>query len=210
MKIKAIILDLDNTIFPVSSIGHMLFKPLFHLLEDEKALQDELENIEKDIMRKPFQKVAAQYSFGESLIQEGMALLRTLTVDFPITPFDDYHLVKELPVRRFLVTMGAVTMQQGKVDQMHLADDFEGIHIIDPETSSRTKKDVFQEILDLHQFQSTEILVVGDDPDSEIKAAMELGMHYVLFDKVEFNPHLTGLNRVTGFKEVVNYIMEHH
>jgi putative hydrolase of the HAD superfamily len=34
MRKKAIILDLDNTIYPVSSIGDKLFKSLLHLISD--------------------------------------------------------------------------------------------------------------------------------------------------------------------------------
>ena len=144
MKIKAIIFDLDNTIFPVYSIGNDLFKPLFNLIDEKREYKGDLEDIKKDIMRKPFQKVALEYSFSEKLLKEGLEVLNGLTGDMEMTVFEDYSEVKKIPCTKFLVTTGFVKMQQGKIKNLGIDKDFEEIHIIDPQKSNQTKKDVFK------------------------------------------------------------------
>src|SRR4051812_33547952 len=79
MKKKAIIFDLDNTIYPVESIGEDLFKSLFQLITDVGEYEGDIQQIKKDIMRKPFQKVGADYSFSEHLLREGTSLLKNLS-----------------------------------------------------------------------------------------------------------------------------------
>src|SRR5688572_11508653 len=118
MKKKAIILDLDNTIFPVPSIGHKLFAPLFTLIEQEGSHQDDLEKIKDEVMRRPFQQVAKDYHFGEQLTRKCVEVLKELAYNDKIEPFEDYVIVKRWPVDKFLVTTGFVKMQQSKVDQM--------------------------------------------------------------------------------------------
>ncbi len=56
MNKKAIILDLDNTIYPVSSIGEELFKDLFRLIEEYEVFNGDMETIKKDIMNSNLRK----------------------------------------------------------------------------------------------------------------------------------------------------------
>lgn len=191
MRKKAIILDLDNTIFPVPSIGHKLFAPLFALIEQEGSHKDELEKIKDEVMRRPFQHVAKDHHFSEALTQKCVAILKELAYNDKIEPFEDYALVKRWPVDKFLVTTGFVKMQQSKVDSMGLAPDFKEIHIVDPATTNKTKKDVFADIIQRHGYAKEEMLVIGDDPNSEIKAARELGIDAVLYDKFKRYPDTT-------------------
>jgi putative hydrolase of the HAD superfamily len=69
MSKKAIIYDLDNTIYPVSSIGNELFGPLFQLIQEHHEQTNSMDAIKDDIMRKPFQVVAANYKFSKQLTQ---------------------------------------------------------------------------------------------------------------------------------------------
>ena len=206
MKKKAIIIDLDNTVYPVSSIGEELFRPLFQLIEDSGDYTGELDEIKQEIMRKPFQKVAEEYKFSDKLAEQGIALLEELTYDKKMTAFEDYTEVRSVPCQKFLVTTGFTKMQQSKVQQLGIADDFEEVHIVDPQLSDKTKKDIFEEIVDRYGFDPAEVLVVGDDPESEVKAAKELGMDAVLYDKMNFNPHLNDNNRITDFKQLKDFL----
>ena len=78
MKKEYIILDLDNTIYPVHSIGEDLFKTLFALIETSSELEGAFELIRRDIMRKPFQVVAKEYGFSDELTASGIELLKDL------------------------------------------------------------------------------------------------------------------------------------
>lgn len=206
MKKKAIILDLDNTVYPVASIGEELFKPLFHLLEKRGEYTGDLEVIKTEIMRKPFQKVAEEFSFSDQLTDEGVALLANLTYDKQMSAFEDYAEFKNIPGNKFLVTTGFTKLQQSKVKQLGLENDFVEIHIVDPKISDKTKKDIFQDIMARHQYTPAEVLVVGDDPNSEIQAALDLGIDVVLYDKLNFNPDVTVLNRITDFGQLKDFI----
>lgn len=201
MNKKAIILDLDNTIYPVSSIGDELFKPLFQLILENGEYLEDIDLIKKDIMRKPFQKVASEYSFSNKLLEKGLGFLQEVSCTMKISVFEDYNEVKNIPIKKFLVTTGFTKMQHSKVAQLGITNDFEEIHVVDPQLSDKTKKDVFADILTRFQLNSSEVLVIGDDPNSEIKAANELGIDTVLYDKQNFNPN-TNIRRITDFTQL--------
>jgi putative hydrolase of the HAD superfamily len=206
VAVKVLILDLDNTIYPVTSIGEELFRPLFQKIAASGAYQANLEDIKLDIMRKPFQKVATIYNFDEQLTTEGLELLQEVTCTMPMETFSDYLHLKKLPQRKFLVTAGFTRMQESKIRQLGIGGDFEEIHIVDPQGSDKSKKDVFREIVEEYGFNPAEVLVVGDDPNSELKAARELGLKAVLYDQVNFNPHYTGFPRIAVFSELKRFI----
>lgn len=201
MNKKAIILDLDNTIYPVSSIGDELFGPLFQLILENGEYLEDIDLIKKDIMRKPFQKVASAYNFSNKLLEKGVNILQEISCTMKISVFEDYNEVKNIPTKKFLVTTGFTKMQYSKVAQLGITNDFEEIHVINPQLSDKTKKDIFADILTRFQFNSSDVLVIGDDPNSEIKAANELGIDTVLYDKLNFNPS-TNIIRITDFSQL--------
>lgn len=203
---KAIILDLDNTIYAVSSIGNELFASLFRLIEESGVHTTDIAAIKDEIMRKPFQMVAAQYQFSEELTKKGVELLLNLTYDGPIETFSDYSFTKQIACDKFLVTTGFVKLQQSKIRKMGIENDFKEIHIVDPATSHKTKKDVFAEIIYKNSYQLAEVLVVGDDLQSEIKAAKELGIETVLYDKFDLYGDIGSQIRITDFKGLSKFI----
>ena len=199
---NAIIFDLDNTIFPVSSIGSELFYPLFQLISKNDEFEGNIDSIKKDIMRKPFQKVASEYNFSKNLTNNGNALLKELTYEKKIFPFKDYPEIKKIPGTKFLVTTGFTKMQKSKIKQLGIQNDFDEIHIIDPIISDLTKKEVFSDILKRHNYKTPDILVVGDDPHSEIQAAMELGIETALYHKNNTPPEGSFSITISDFKQL--------
>jgi putative hydrolase of the HAD superfamily len=202
MSKKAIIYDLDNTIYPVHSIGESLFEPFLKLLNEYGAHADNINAIKNDMMRKPYQVVAAEHNFNAELNERGLDLIQTMTYTGPINYFEDYPLIKNIPAERFLVTTGFYDLQYSKINGMGIADDFLEIHVVDPLTTNRTKQDVFVDIMRRHAYTVHDVLVVGDDPASEIKAAMDLGIDVVLYDKLERHKQ-TDLYRITNYSELV-------
>ncbi|UEG53676.1 HAD family hydrolase [Mucilaginibacter daejeonensis] len=205
MKIKAIFFDLDNTIYPVSSIGEELFEPLFGLIEQSGEL-DDLEAIKAEIQRKPFQQVAQKHGLSKELTQKAIDMLQDLTCDMPMSPFADYASTRELPLRRFLITAGFTKMQQSKVTQLKLEGDFEEIHIIDPMKTNENKKARFKKIAEANSFAPQEVLVVGDDDASEIQAARDLGMKAVLYDTLGLFADVKDVIKINSLKELPDHI----
>ncbi|KAA8483329.1 putative hydrolase of the HAD superfamily [Arcticibacter tournemirensis] len=181
---RALILDLDNTIYPVKSIADKLFAPLFKLMDQyrQEFSGGDFNAAIEDIMKKPFQKVADTYKFNRELTEKGMDLLRNATYDEAMKPFEDYNLIKDLAITKYLVTTGFLKLQQSKIKSLRIEKHFEDIFIVDPDTTSMTKRDVFLNIMMQNNLQKDDLLVIGDDPESEIEAANDLGIETFLYD----------------------------
>jgi putative hydrolase of the HAD superfamily len=196
---RALILDLDNTIYPVSSIADHLFKDLFNLIETSGEFgPDVTEQITDEFKRRPYQLVADKYGFSLHLKQAGLDLLKSISYDSPMQPFDDYRYIREIPLPKFLVTTGFINLQTSKVKMLGIEHDFTEIHIGDPETGTKTKQHVFGEIMEKYGYGADELLVIGDDPESEIKAANTLGIPTFLFD-----PEGKHLNAAATYKKLI-------
>ncbi len=183
MPVKAIIYDLDNTIYPVSAIGDKLFGPVFDLIEASGQHTDSLDAIRHAIMRTPFRLVAQRHGFSDELTEKAIDLQETIDYSDEINAFDDYPEIKNIPAERFLVTTGFNTMQRSKIRQLGIGNDFKEIHVVNPVITN--KKEVFADILARYSYKPEEVLVLGDDPESEIAAAKALGIATVLYDKTD-------------------------
>jgi putative hydrolase of the HAD superfamily len=206
MRKKALILDLDNTIYPVSSIGATLFAPLFEVIEKDTHVSDRIADIKKEVMRRPFQTVAKEFNFSEELTNEGIEILKGISYKGKIEPFEDYKIIRKLPIDKFLVTAGFTKMQQSKVDSMQLQRDFKKIHIIDSTITKKVKKDYFIEIVERNRYNKSEVMIIGDDLYSEIKAAQELAIDAVLYDKAGLYKEEKSVIRITDFAELKKYL----
>jgi putative hydrolase of the HAD superfamily len=190
---KALILDLDNTIYPVSSISENLFGALFDVLDQHaKTINaDDAQKVDKikdEMTRRPFQHIADEHNLNAEIRDKMTDMLRNMAYSQPMTPYDDYVHVRAIPLDKFLVTTGFSKLQWSKVRMLGIEDDFKHIHIVDPDVNRQTKKDVFAAIMQTHNYTSNDLLVIGDDPESEIKAAKALGIDTFLYDPA--NKHL--------------------
>jgi putative hydrolase of the HAD superfamily len=150
--------------------------------------------------------VARDYHFSEELTEKGIALLKELTYEGKIEPFPDYPSIKDLSVDKFLVTTGFLKLQQSKIAGMKIDQDFKEIHIVDPSTSDQTKKDVFADIMKRHGYSKEELLVVGDDLHSEIKAAQDLGIDAVVYDKLNRYNNTAPLPSISDFQQLKSFL----
>ena len=204
MTKKAIIFDLDNTIYSVPSVAEDMLASLVNLIEENGGYKTDINAIKLDMMRKPFQVLADMHGFSENLIQQGFDHLQTLTYDKPLHPFPDYIKTKDLPQDKYLVTSGFELFQWSKIKGLRIENDFKEIHIVD--LSNNTKKNVFADIIRRHSYQISDVIVVGDDMHSEIKAATELGIDAVLFDKLNIYPDETSLLRITDYNDLARFV----
>jgi putative hydrolase of the HAD superfamily len=206
MRKKALILDLDNTIFPVPSIGNILFAPLFKLIKEAGHHDEEMNKIEDAIMRKPFQQVAESFHFSKDLIKESTSLLKNLVYGKKIATFPDYKIIKKLPIEKYLVTAGFTNMQKSKIKGLGIEKDFKEIHILDHSISGKKKKDVFKEIMKKQDYSKDEILVIGDDPDNELKEAEEMGLPVILYDHDQIQPHRDHYTVISNYSQLQQYL----
>ncbi len=205
---KAIIFDLDNTIYPVNSIADNLFVQLFGVLDQNAATinnlhPDTVERIKEEMTRRPFQYIVDKYELDEAIAEQMLYELRNMTYDLPMQPFEDYHHLKDIPLDKFLVTTGFPKLQNSKIERLGIKGDFKEIIIVDPDLSKQTKKDVMEDIIARYGYQPEELFVIGDDPDSEIKAALSLDIDTFLFDPKDTYPDAPTTHKSRHLKDVL-------
>jgi len=208
---KALIFDLDNTIYPVSSIADNLFAGLFGVLDKNSAAinkteADTVTRIKEEMTRRPFQYIADKFQLDETIRDQMTSVLRNMTYERPMQPFDDYHHLKQIPLVKFLVTTGYLKLQYSKIRQLGIETDFEEIIVVDPDVSDKTKKDVFAEIMKKYHYGPEELLIIGDDPESEIKAALSLGIDTFLFDPAGIYPAAATTHHSGSLKDMLSII----
>ena len=208
---KALILDLDNTIYPVNSISENLFADLFARLDQNAEIinaddADTINKIKDEMTRRPFQHIADEFDLNQEVRNKMEDQLRNMTYELPIRPFDDYHHVRTIQLDKFLVTTGYSKLQWSKVRMLGIEDDFKQIHIVDPDVNQQTKKDVFAEIMQTYNYTPGDLLVIGDDPESEIKAAKTLGIDTFLYDPTNKYPHVQVTHRSDNLQDVLKLI----
>jgi putative hydrolase of the HAD superfamily len=208
---RALILDLDNTIYPVSSIADNLFGQLFKTLDQYSDSinaddADKVNKIKHEMTRRPFQHIADEFQLADDLRNKMMDTLKNMSYDLPMQPFEDYVHIRSIPLDKFLVTTGFIKLQMSKVKMLGIEQDFKTIHIVDPEVNQQTKKDVFAMIMEKHNYVPEDLLVIGDDPDSEIKAAQTLGIDTFLFDPDGIYSDAAATHRSNDLKQILNIL----
>ena len=181
--IKAIIFDLDSCLSAANEVGDQLFQPAFEAIRRANygaVSEDSLKQVFSDCWRFPFNDVAHKYGFTDEMTKAGFAAFTKIEVTEPMHGYGDLHVLRELRQKLFLVTSGFRRLQKSKVNALGIRDLFTEIRIdaID-EPGSLGKAQYFEEILKSHFLKPEEVMVVGDNPDSEIAAGNRLGMRTV-------------------------------
>ncbi|ARS41565.1 hypothetical protein CA265_18645 [Sphingobacteriaceae bacterium GW460-11-11-14-LB5] len=181
-------IDLDNTIYFTKPNEEQLMSGLYQLLDQEDlGVSDEVyQTSKKDMLRTPFQKVAKKYGFKQLAVDRAVDYLKNREVTSPLKPSNDYHYIKSLKGRKFIVTAGFPKQQTSKVKMLGIADDFEEIHVVDVSTTN--KKEAFKLLIDKYNLKTDDILIIGDDAESEIKFGLELGIETFLLDPENLHP----------------------
>lgn len=178
--IKAIIFDFDNCLISAREVGETLFDPAFEAIRQaNRGILSEaaLRAAFADCWRCPLDVVAAAHHFSPEMLAVGWEFFSRTEFTGRLHGYDDLGTLAELPVLRFLVTSGFCRLQQSKIDAVHAGHLFVSTHIDATDDPRRKgKQGIFAEILAAHQLQPGEVLVVGDNPDSEIAAGNRLGM----------------------------------
>lgn len=177
---KLLIFDLDDTLFETRSIGNTTMQTIldsFELIARQFYSENEIHLIIADLWQLPFDEVANKYKINESLSNAFSTAINTSEYQFKIHPFDDFKFVKQLKHRKYLVTTGFKKLQLAKISALGIENAFEEIIIDEIDTLNRVhKKGIFIEALKTNKISPKDIIVIGDNPNSELKAGYELGV----------------------------------
>jgi putative hydrolase of the HAD superfamily len=181
--IRAIIFDLDNCLSAADEPGKGLLEPVFDAIRrvnHGRLSEEALTEAFSDCWRHPLDFVAKKHGFTEEMFGAGWAVSVRLEVAAPMHGYADLRMLAELPVLRFLVTSGFRRLQESKIKALGFERLFTAIYVdaID-EADRKGKQDTFAGILNSYQLKPEEVLVVGDNPDSEIEAGNRLGIRTV-------------------------------
>ena len=180
---EAIIFDLDNCLSAADEPGQQLLAPAFDGIS--RANQGShspsvLQNAFADMWRHPFDFVAEKHGFTPAMKAAGWEVLVHLEVTNPMQGYGDLSVLSELPVLRFLVTSGFRRLQESKIRALGIAPLFTAIHVdaID-QPGNRGKQRMFEGILYDYRLRPDQVLIVGDNHDSEIGVGIRLGIRTV-------------------------------
>lgn len=183
MATNAIIFDLDNCLSSAAEVGRDLYEPAFEAIRqaNKGTLSDEaLERAFSDAWRHSLDWVAREHGFSDEMRAAGWQAFVGMEVKHPMPGYEDLHILAELSVMRFLVTSGFRRLQESKIKALGFERFFTAIYVdaID-EADRKGKQEIFREILERYGFNREEVLVVGDNPESEIEAGNRLGIRTV-------------------------------
>jgi putative hydrolase of the HAD superfamily len=176
---STLILDLDYTIFQTNTIDKKVFKPFFdHLITQIEPLysDEKIEGIVNDMWKDSWDVVIERYQIPKTLFNRSIQLLENDSLDLKISTYSDYEIIKNYRKDKFLVTTGLTSLQNAKINALEIQNDFNKIIINDRLIETKTKVDIFKELLDEHDLVPENTFVIGDNPTSEIHAGNQLNL----------------------------------
>ncbi|MBC8753522.1 HAD hydrolase-like protein [Kordia sp. YSTF-M3] len=180
---KLLIFDLDDTIFETKSIKKESVKPIFDQLEPlliNKFGTALTAQIIPELWKYPFDFVAEKYKFDKHQNTEFARFINEHEYKLNIRTFDDFSVVENLKQEKILVTTGFSKLQHAKIHYLGIKQKFSEVYIDNILSSERVfKKGIFQSILLERKIEPQLVYIIGDNPNSELKAGFELGLHTV-------------------------------
>ncbi len=173
--IKLLIFDLDNTLFDThKQLRIRIYEQMIHNMQQAGLTPEQEKVIRERYSFTSFIILARELHLSEKIKNAGIETYKTIDLS-GITPYDDVKLLKKFPQKKILVTSGIKEIQLKKVEILKIGGLFEEV-ICDESSSPENKQRIFSDLMKKHKLKPKEILVVGDNADSEIAAGNNLGM----------------------------------
>lgn len=201
---KGIIFDLDFCIFDTRSLGERVLDPVLAPLYASALPSSRQAEIARTLWSTSLEDTIALFNLPPALATAMRAAHHTLVVPDGIRTYGDEAVIAELPVYRALVTSGYQSWQEAKLAKLGIRDLFDEIIIdaIDNPTIRRGKRSIFLDLLHEHDWHPSEVLVVGDNPHSELRAARDLGIRAVQTLRPTVVPDPLADHRIASFTEL--------
>ncbi|MFA6519555.1 MAG: HAD-IA family hydrolase [Candidatus Paceibacterota bacterium] len=180
MIIKGIIFDLDMCILDAHAFTGPFFNPVLEALNNSELSAELKKKISHQLWTTSLDDTMEMFSVPENIAESMRDAYRKIEVpdEVKIKSFGDEEYIRNLPIKKFLVTSGYRKFQETKIARLGIADLFDEIIIdaLDARDKRKGKKKIFQEILEKNNWEKDDVLVVGDNPMSELGAAKSLGI----------------------------------
>ena len=175
------VFDLDNCLMDARAVGPF-FEPAFEAVRqaNQGALSPQaLDQALQACWFTAFVLVAERHRFTPAMRAAGWQHFSQMEARAPLHGYADIGLLPRIPLRRYLVTSGFRRLQDSKIDALGIRPWFEEVLIdaIDapPTGAGHGKQALFEQILAREGCTPRQMLVVGDNPLSELAAGRALG-----------------------------------
>ena len=179
--IKAVIFDLDMCILDTHTLTGLFFQPVLDVLYNSNLPPELKEKINYQLWTTSLDDAIEMFSVPGDIAERMKEAYRRIEVPDGIKTFGDEEYIRDLSVKKILVTTGYRKFQETKIEKLDIADLFDEIIIdeLDYTKKRKGKKKIFGELLKKNEWKEDEVLVVGDNPISELGAAKSLGISTV-------------------------------
>lgn len=214
MPYQVAIFDLDNCLMDARVVGP-LFEPAFDAIR--RANQGMLTPavLEQSLHQcwyTAFDLVATRYHYTPAMREAGWNAFSQMQVGDGLEGYTDLALVPNIPLRRYLVTSGFRRLQTSKIRALGIGPWFERVDIdaIDEGDGPHGKRPLFEQILEAEGCTADEVLVIGDNPLSELGVGQALGMTTVQTVRPGVRPWDEADYRVEGLAGVLELVATAH
>jgi len=176
--IKAIIFDLDMCICDTLTVPKSALDPALKILHNSALPQQIKTKIEIALWNTSWDDIIRIYAIPEPIASElGNAYAKLETPD-GVKTYGDENFIEKLELYKILVTSGYSRFQETKIKKLGIAHLFDEIIINASELKEKQKGKftIFKEFLERKNLLPRQVLVVGDNPISELGAAKKLDM----------------------------------
>ncbi|MFY0574424.1 HAD family hydrolase [Cystobacter fuscus] len=180
--LKAVLYDLDDTLFPARSVPEEAARPLLTALREALEGSGELKaariaDIMDQLWDRPLDEIAGLHGLSAEVLVRLGRLFAEFRLSCELKPYPDIQIIEQVPGLRLLVTTGFRRLQESKIECLGIAHYFDRIMVdaLD-EPERRGKQAIFRELLETYQLRPGEVVVLGDNPHSEIEAGNTLGI----------------------------------
>lgn len=203
---RAIIFDLDNCISAANEPGPRLLESTFEAIRgvNNGNLSDgQLQAAFDDCWIHALDVVARKHGFTKEMLDAGWSELTRTTVSSKMYGYGDLEVLNHLTMDLFLVTSGFKMLQESKVDALGIRSRFREVMIDALDRPGRTSKEtIFKDILTRYRYSPTEVLVVGDNPESELAAGKRLGITTVQTVRPGISPSDRADHQISNFHDL--------
>ncbi len=218
-NVKAIIFDLDNTLYDNEFLTESVLDKVVSLMI-EKGMKCNIEegiNRFKEIINlnpnsNKIKELAESFGcYDENIINAGNDIYRNPDFEELVIYSDTKEVLEKLKgnYKLILISQGNFESQNRRIDILGIRDYFDEILL----SNHGMKKENFEKILNKSGFKPNQILVVGDRIDNEIKIGNELGMktcrimkgkYKILNPKIKIEESEYNINSLRGLYKILN------
>lgn len=193
--IRAITLDLDDTLWAIHPVIHRAERGLYEWLGNSyprvtamfsrKAIQQQRADVAIEfpehshdytfMRRKVLARIGAAADYGEQIVDEAMAIFDAIRNDVEIFP-EVRPALAELRERYVLI---AVTNGNAKLEMIGIDDLFDDIVTARTAGAAKPAQQIFDVAVRAGGASAEQTLHVGDHPEFDVDGAMTAGLHAV-------------------------------